>query len=92
MDYEYKLLRGKDLHNRCCGGRAWCVQVSYSSFDVTLAIKQLILDQATLTRVVFSPNAGYMRHNMCCYDMVTYFIRRICCDGRYYTSKSIPIL
>lgn len=27
MDYEYKLLHERDMHNRCCGGRAWCVQV-----------------------------------------------------------------
>lgn len=28
MDYEYKLLHSKDMHNRCCAGRVWCVQVS----------------------------------------------------------------
>lgn len=29
MDYEYKLLHSKDMHNRCCGGQVWCVQVSF---------------------------------------------------------------
>lgn len=32
MDYEYRLLHGKDMHNRCCGGQVWCVQVSSSDF------------------------------------------------------------
>jgi hypothetical protein len=29
MDFEYASLRhdDNDIHNRCCGGRAWCVQV-----------------------------------------------------------------
>lgn len=34
MDYEYKILQNSSMHNRCCGGRAWCVQVKIDSFSL----------------------------------------------------------
>lgn len=26
MDFEYASMQQRDMHNKCCAGRAWCVQ------------------------------------------------------------------
>lgn len=32
MDFEYVSLYQRDMHNKCCNGRAWCVKVRFLNF------------------------------------------------------------
>lgn len=46
MDYDYRLLHVPDMHNRCCNGRMWCVQVS--------VIAQLWIRKISINSFLFS--------------------------------------
>lgn len=40
MDYQYVPMQPRDMHNKCCGGRAWCVQVGVTFFFPPLRVTQ----------------------------------------------------
>lgn len=78
MDYEYKIFHGKDMHNKCCGGRAWCVQVNVHyellfnkqtkmlfTFGMITICHLFVLDSI----FQFFYFVGYLRDNMCGIDM-----------------------
>lgn len=82
MDYEYKIMQNNRMQNRCCGGRAWCVQVNIIAFK--------IWGVGWLWHRFFYLFAGYLWYHLCCNDMAFDFICGIRCDGSDYNAQPVP--
>ena len=69
------------MHNRCCGGRAWCVQVSSA---------RVLPPAQKPTKSTFDGHlSGHLRNHLCGYDVATDFVCWICCDGSHHIAKPL---
>ncbi|XP_055311871.1 palmitoyltransferase ZDHHC3 [Sitodiplosis mosellana] len=74
MDYEYKLFYGKDMHNRCCGGRAWCVQDICGIICAVMTWLLILYAEFVVMVVIIlpSPYPVYSTINMIIFNMLAF--------------------
>lgn len=75
MDYEYHLLRDeRDMHNKCCGGRAWCVQDICGIICAVLTWFLILYAEFVVMAVILwpSPYPVYSTINMIIYNTLSF--------------------
>lgn len=87
MDYDYMSFhREKDVHNKCYGGRLWCIKVCMIILLSNLNIFLLLYNLNIFYLFFFI--IGYMWNYMCNFNMAINNLCRVCSNGSYSYSHN----